>query len=425
MKSKNKLIILGLLMAVFLSLPSIDAFAAAITWDGGAGTSNWNDANNWSGNAVPTSSDDVTINTAVTVLVNTAADVNSLTINNASAVLRPDASSGRTMRIRDYLTLTTGTILYTNTGGTGRLSWTFDGAGGTNHIKNDEADEAKMQFADLTIDGAITTPAIANEGDFEIYGTLTINGSFNASTTAGHSSIEFKGSGKSIVNNGALVLGAVTFDNNSSYTTSTDITISDDLTISSGSSLVVQTPAIMTLQTNAVTLTNDGTLTFNEGATLNVNIATTLVGDLADFDADMSVAAVALTVTEGDQIQGDGSITTVSGSTIVVGDGDGVAGAIELDTYSWNVGTNYQIVSGSTGFSGASITSIAALTFGPTVDPNAALAITVTEGFTMSGALTINANTNTTTVTASSGTITMTGSVALTTNGEVIDFYGY
>lgn len=430
MKSRNKLLILGLLMAVFLSFPSIDAFAATIRWDGGAGTSNWNDANNWDGNAVPTSSDDVILDntnvvTAYTVNVNTAADVNSLTINEtAGVILRPDASSARTMRIRDFLTLTAGSVLYTNTGGTGRLAWTFDGAGATNHIKNDEADEAKMQFADLTIDGAITTPAIANEGDFEIYGTLTVNGSFNASTTAGHSSIEFKGSSESIVNNGALVLGAVTFDNNSSYTTSTDITISDDLTVSSGSSLVMQTPAIMTLQTNAVTLTNNGTLTFNSGATLNVNVATTLVGDLANFDADMSVAAVVLTITSGDQIEGDGSITTVSGTTIVVGDGDGVAGAIELDTYTWNAGTNYQIVSGSTGFSGASITSIAALTFGPTADPNAALAITINDSFSMSGALTVNANTNTTTVTASSGTVTMTGTVALTTNGEVIDFYG-
>lgn len=430
MKSKNKLIILGLLMAVFLSLPSIDAFAATIKWDGGAGTSNWNDANNWDGNAVPTSSDDVILDnanvvTAYTVNVNAAADINSLVINEtAGVILRPDASTGRTMRIRDNLDLNAGTILYTNAGGTGLLSWTFDGAGATNSIDNNTGDEAKMQFADLTIDGAITTVAGANLGDMEIYGTLTINGSFNASTTAGHSSIEFKGSGKSIVNNGALVLGAVTFDNNSSYTTSTDITISDDLTISSGSSLVVQTPAIMTLQTNAVTLTNDGTLTYNEGASLNVNIATTLVGDLADFDADMSVDAVALTVTEGDQIQGDGSITTVSGSTIVVGDVDGVAGAIELDTYSWNAATNFTIVSGSTGFTNASITTIGALTFGPAADPNSALAITITEGFSMSGALTINANTNTTTVTASTGTITMTGSVTLTTNGEVIDFYG-
>jgi hypothetical protein len=37
------------------------ALLAVVTWDGGAGTTNWGDANNWSANALPTSIDDVVI----------------------------------------------------------------------------------------------------------------------------------------------------------------------------------------------------------------------------------------------------------------------------------------------------------------------------------------------------------------------------
>lgn len=432
MKSRNKLTILGVLLAVFLSLSSIDALAAAITWDGGAGTSNWNDANNWSGNAVPTSSDDVTLNnatvvTAYTVVVNTAADVNSLVISETAGVtLKPDASSGRTMRIRDFLTLTAGTILYTNSGGTGRLSWTFDGAGAINRITNSNAasQASKLQFANLTIDGAITTPAGDNDGDMEIYGTLTVNGTFITNNNNDDSHVYFKGSSNTILNNGSLELYDVTFNNNSVYTTATDFTVNGDMTVASGSSLTIQTPAIVTLDGDTKTLTNSGTLAFNTGASLNVNETTTLVGDLLNFNADLTVlAAKGLTVTATNQISGTGSITTGAASVITVNDGDGVAGAIDLDTYSWSTATDYVIQGGKTGFTAASITTIDDLTFG--TNTGSALAITVDGGFTMSGNIVITANAGgVTTVTATSGTINMTGTKAITTNGEVIDFYG-
>ncbi|MEN3027460.1 MAG: hypothetical protein ABDH31_07155 [Chlorobiota bacterium] len=45
------------------------------TWDGGAGTTNWNDAANWNPDGVPANGDNITINTAVTINVNLAATV--------------------------------------------------------------------------------------------------------------------------------------------------------------------------------------------------------------------------------------------------------------------------------------------------------------------------------------------------------------
>jgi hypothetical protein len=46
---------------------------AAVSWTGGASTLNWGDANNWSNNAVPTSSDDVTISISVAGPINLGA----------------------------------------------------------------------------------------------------------------------------------------------------------------------------------------------------------------------------------------------------------------------------------------------------------------------------------------------------------------
>lgn len=431
MKSKNKLIILGLLMAVFLGLPSINALAATIKWDGGASTTNWNDANNWDGNAVPTSTDDVILDNslvvaAYTINVNTAADVNSLTINEtAGVILRPDASSARTMRVRDNLVLTAGTILYTNSGTTGRLSWTFDGSGATNSINNVTDDEAKMQFFGLTIDGSITTPALANNGDMEIYGNLVVNGSFLPNTGATNSHVYFKGATKTITNNGSLELNTVTFNNNSSYTTNTDISVNGDMTVASGSSLVLQNPSIVTFGTATKTLTNAGTLTFQSGSSLNVNANTTLVGDLASFAGDLTVGAgFTLKVTASNEIAGTGSITTGAASVINVNDGDGVAGAIDLDTYSWNVATDYIIEGGSTGFANASITTVDDVTFG--TNTGSALAITITEGFTSTGNITITNNVaGTTTVTATSGTITLSGTAkTINTGSDVLNLYG-
>ncbi len=43
----------------FFFLSSLSTFGAIVSWDGGAGTTNWGDAANWSANAIPTASDDV------------------------------------------------------------------------------------------------------------------------------------------------------------------------------------------------------------------------------------------------------------------------------------------------------------------------------------------------------------------------------
>ena len=79
-----------------------------ITWDGGAGTNNWGDANNWNPDVVPTSSNDVSLTGANTIDVNVAGVCNNLTLNNASLVLT--VKSAYSLTVSGNLTLTTGTL---------------------------------------------------------------------------------------------------------------------------------------------------------------------------------------------------------------------------------------------------------------------------------------------------------------------------
>jgi|GEM_PF-3407900 len=58
-------------------------FAATVTWDGGAATTNWSDANNWDTDALPTNTDDVFINSA-DVLVTEKAYVKTLSLTGSA-----------------------------------------------------------------------------------------------------------------------------------------------------------------------------------------------------------------------------------------------------------------------------------------------------------------------------------------------------
>ena len=50
--------------------PLEDRRLLSVTWTGGGGDNNWHNKNNWSGNATPGASDDVSIDTASAVTVN-------------------------------------------------------------------------------------------------------------------------------------------------------------------------------------------------------------------------------------------------------------------------------------------------------------------------------------------------------------------
>jgi hypothetical protein len=77
------------------------AGALASTWDGGAGTSNWGDAANWSPDGVPDSTTDVTLSLATPATINVAGlfSVHHLTVNSHATL---QASSGTLTVTGDY-----------------------------------------------------------------------------------------------------------------------------------------------------------------------------------------------------------------------------------------------------------------------------------------------------------------------------------
>ncbi len=72
------------LLLLLISLPFL-AFSQ-IVWDGGAGTTNWQDANNWSTDAVPGAGDLVEIGTDVTITGSAPNDPSQIKITNSATV---------------------------------------------------------------------------------------------------------------------------------------------------------------------------------------------------------------------------------------------------------------------------------------------------------------------------------------------------
>jgi Secretion system C-terminal sorting domain len=89
------------------------------TWDGGAGTTAWTDANNWSGDVVPTTSDDVTIIEGADVRITTGTILcNKLIINGStgSGQGKVTVSSGAILNITNSTGTNTSASLVLNGG---------------------------------------------------------------------------------------------------------------------------------------------------------------------------------------------------------------------------------------------------------------------------------------------------------------------
>jgi hypothetical protein len=87
---------------------TIEKLFQNITWDGGASTLNWNDANNWEPNIVPRRADHVIIPTGTSVLINTAAICRDFTLNSSGAIV--SIQSGNSLIVNGVLTLTLGQL---------------------------------------------------------------------------------------------------------------------------------------------------------------------------------------------------------------------------------------------------------------------------------------------------------------------------
>ncbi|UAY52834.1 MBG domain-containing protein [Ferruginibacter albus] len=237
------------IMFVIASLFLTSHALAQKTWDGGAGTSNWGDANNWSPNGVPGSSDAVTIASSTTVTINITNAVcgslqlgkvggssaqagslsfattgsPSLTISGALILGGTSSTNGSTgtVTFKSGATLTAGSLQVggSNGGNTGIITMT---SGGTLILNGgitigSDAGTWTPGTGTLQLNATNTLPSTI----FTTFNNLIING---GTTTS--SGVAFT-AGFVTVSAGNLILSA----------TNVDYGITNDLIVSSGATL--------------------------------------------------------------------------------------------------------------------------------------------------------------------------------------------
>ena len=202
---------------------------AAIAWDGGGDGSSWNDALNWSNNALPTSANDVTINIAGDPLINFnsgVSSIRSLDVRNRFSLSGGSLSVAQPSRIRGQFALAGGSL-----GGGGQVTvegtmfWSGGSMEGTG--KTVIAPAAVVNAAGSTLN---LWRSLDNGGQFNwgsgrfdlinatwtnlVTGTINASASAQVQNLAGGSSIVNLGTFNKIADGSITVMSPVSFVNN-------------------------------------------------------------------------------------------------------------------------------------------------------------------------------------------------------------------
>jgi len=151
----------------------VNSFAQK-TWDGGAGTTNWGDGNNWNPNGVPGATDAVTIGNGFTVIVNTSPiTIASLTVGGGASGLLTmgNNNNNRALTVTGNVIVNSGATF--NTAGNGGNTVTIGG-----NLTNSGTFDMNIGGADceVTFNGT-ANQTITGTGGTTDFNTITINNS--------------------------------------------------------------------------------------------------------------------------------------------------------------------------------------------------------------------------------------------------------
>ncbi|MDW7997299.1 MAG: hypothetical protein RMJ46_06455, partial [Bacteroidota bacterium] len=199
------------------------------TWDGGAGTTNWNDAANWNPDGVPANGDNITINTSVTINVNLAASVslsgganNIATANNTSVTLSMNATGNY------FLILTTGNTTHNYGTGTNSSVTFTQAADNASGFFSFQGNLATHNFGTVTFEvrGAAFTGgtgsnyvfganASYNWGNTTVWYRRSGDQSVDVSLPDGsaYQTLRFSGSGTKTLESGTCAVTTIVLDN--------------------------------------------------------------------------------------------------------------------------------------------------------------------------------------------------------------------
>ncbi len=275
-----------------------------LTWDGGAADGLWASANNWDPDALPISTDDVTIDQAVTVTIGgtTEAVAQSLTVGGTnSPTLVVGGTASNPLRIYQTtgtpLTLTNGSILQIANSngikfdptGTNQYDPARTNNAGTSTVEYQAGTVQADEYQNLTVNGASGSSAsgsIIVNGNFSkqsatgftASSAVTVAGNYTNSAGNATYSAGLTMNGTSFVVNAGSIGGTVTFSGTAAQTIggTASPAVFSTLILSNSNGLTLSTPVQIT---TGLTLT-DGllnttsnllTLVGTAGATGNEN----------------------------------------------------------------------------------------------------------------------------------------------------------
>jgi hypothetical protein len=241
------------------------------TWDGGAGTNNWGDANNWNPDGVPAATNNVSLTGASSITIDVPATVNSITLNNSSLIVT--ILSGNSLSVDGDLQIVDGTLstqaAFPNVAGTVTIS------GGTVDYSAAGSQTIVAQtYHHLFLTGSGTKTFAA--GTTVITGDLVLAGLATADATTNSATIDYGGSGSQAV--GALNYHHLTLSNAGTKTFAAGtVGIAGNLSITGSASADATTnsttvdyngsgaQAVRAINYHHLTLSNAGTKTFAAG----------------------------------------------------------------------------------------------------------------------------------------------------------------
>jgi uncharacterized repeat protein (TIGR01451 family) len=421
------------------------------TWDGGAGTNNWGDANNWNPDGVPAASSDVSLTGANTIDINVAAVCNSIVLNNANLILT--VKSSKSLTASGNLTLSAGTLRteaafptvsgttdvsggtveYCATSGTQSVAvksynnLTISG-GGTKTLAGTITPSGNLTIADGTLDlstftcnrsSAGGTLTVSNGAVLKIAGTGTVPSNYTTHSFGPTSTVEYAGTTQSVaVLNSTQNYGNLTISASGTKTLAGNQGVAGNLTIAAGTLVLGSYTLNRTSAGGMLTLSNGATLKIGGTNALPANYSTHAIGASSTIEfngTNQTVGAL-------NSSQNYGNLTLSGSGTKNLGASCTVAGNFSLSGASFADGGFTLSVNGnvvnSTNHTGAGKIALTAGSSAHTISGGGSFAnlqMNDVNGATLAANVTING-----TLTLTSGNIsTASYSLIISSSGTV------